>query len=657
MQTYICKCGKTFEKSSKAETTGYVLTDYSPQHECYGCPFIVIERDWITKEITKRECRATPKITYRSYCHIETKDKDFSACHLYSLDLLFVKRVLNYLNVLEGAEHNKHAIPDEWRAADFGLCYNSKERFGLGIFPLCFQKNKKGTAARREIFQTFFDEDGFRKSTTEETERDIVLRRISIAKENARIKYHNDTDENTSKEENKVGEFNINAFMSQQDQLKNIDLDMLVPYHKHPFKLYTGERLNDMTESIKRNGVLVPAVVQPVENGKYEILIGHNRWNSSKLAGKTTLPCIVKEGLSEDEAEMFVIESNLMQRGFDDLSISEQAAVVALKYSSMFNEEKARAIRAEIEQLENGTDNDDESDATYEHNSKDESKLVTVGKVYGLSKNSIARLIRINALCTSCPQMKQSIDLCVLSVRAGVELSYISAAAQEAVFEKYQKAVIHHNLWEDVAPIDIKTAQRLRQEFCKFDGTKEMAENMIDKMDAKPDKVTTAKNDKPIKISMQPDMFRKYFTADTKPQEIADTIEKALEMYFAASASDSIENVGFTEFTLKKLRGLNLLTVSQVKEYVTNNLDAERILDISFEEVISKVCNDEEFADDDDIAVYDFSVHTYNAVKRQRINTVKELREFMQDQSTAENILGIKTVNEIIEKIDLTEIP
>ena len=77
MQTYICKCGKTFEKSSKAETTGYVLNDYSPKHECYGCPFIVTERDWITKDAVKRECRATPKITYLTRCCIGTEKGNF----------------------------------------------------------------------------------------------------------------------------------------------------------------------------------------------------------------------------------------------------------------------------------------------------------------------------------------------------------------------------------------------------------------------------------------------------------------------------------------------------------------------------------------------------------------------------------------------------
>lgn len=112
MQTYICKCGKTFEKSTTADTTGYVLQDFSPQHECFGCPYIVTVRDWVTQKITKQECRATPKIQYRSFTDIGTDDKDFRSCYLYSLDLVFVKRVLNFVNSLEGAENHNHTIPD-----------------------------------------------------------------------------------------------------------------------------------------------------------------------------------------------------------------------------------------------------------------------------------------------------------------------------------------------------------------------------------------------------------------------------------------------------------------------------------------------------------------------------------------------------------------
>lgn len=188
MQTYICKCGKTFEKSTKAETTGYELHDYSPQHECYGCPYIVTDRSWQANEVVKRECRATPKITYLSKCHIGTGKGDFTACKVYSLDLTFVKRVMNYVNTLDGAETGDHLnrIPGEWRAADFGMCYSSDNCFGLAIFNLYFKNNKKGTEARRLVKERFFTENGIRRDMTEEKERETVLMRIQIAKENAR---------------------------------------------------------------------------------------------------------------------------------------------------------------------------------------------------------------------------------------------------------------------------------------------------------------------------------------------------------------------------------------------------------------------------------------------------------------------------------------
>lgn len=187
MQTFVCKCGKTFQKSTKSESTGYILEDYSTEHECYGCPYIVHERDWITHEIKKTECRATPEITYGSRCYINTESGDHTACYIYSLDLTFIKRIFNYMKSLDGVIHgdNLNAIPEEWRAADFASCHRFDDCQGLAAFPLYFEKNKQGTEARREVKNTFFTPTGRRKNMSEEYEREVVLNRIEIAIENA----------------------------------------------------------------------------------------------------------------------------------------------------------------------------------------------------------------------------------------------------------------------------------------------------------------------------------------------------------------------------------------------------------------------------------------------------------------------------------------
>ena len=149
-------------------------------------------------------------------------------------------------------------------------------------------------------------------------------------------------------------QFDLGAMLSApaQTAVQQIPCDQLHPYHNHKFEMYTGERLDDMVESIKENGVLSPIIVQPDGEG-YEILIGHNRWNASKLAGLPTVPTIIKTGLTEDEAEMFVVESNVMQRGFDNLRISEQAEVIALRHNEMFSQGKRNDILRELAMLEN----------------------------------------------------------------------------------------------------------------------------------------------------------------------------------------------------------------------------------------------------------------------------------------------------------------
>lgn len=318
--------------------------------------------------------------------------------------------------------------------------------------------------------------------------------------------------------------FNINAFMSQQDQLKQINIDLLIPYHNHKFKIYTGERLDDMVNSIKENGVLTPIIVRPApnNNGKYEILAGHNRCNAAARAGLTAIPGIIKEGLSDSDAEMYVIETNLIQRGFNDLSISEQAAVIAMRHSQMFDASKREAIAQELHELE------------APDKSVDRSKLALAGEEYGLSRNSVARLVRINTLLEKCDKFTIAVDNKDLSVRAAVELSYISPTALNVIFDNYYSTKVIDNLWCDTINISMSTAIWLCEVFTNFDGSKADAERLfetehIKKTQKNIDRITA----KPIKISISAETFRKYFDEKTKPDDAADIIDKALKLYFS----------------------------------------------------------------------------------------------------------------------------
>ena len=303
-------------------------------------------------------------------------------------------------------------------------------------------------------------------------------------------------------------EFNFGAMISQENQIKQIPVDMLVPYHNHQFTLYQGERLDDMVESIKTNGVMTPIVVQPVMNGeKYEILIGHNRWNASKIAGRETVPAIIKENLTDEEAEIYVIESNLLQRGFSELKTSEQAKVIAVRYDSMFSQGKRNDIVNELMELEG------KSEDSQRHNSREE-----VGSEYGLSRNTVARLLRIDKLIDG---LKVWVDSGELSIRAAVELSYLSEDEQEQIV-------------------------KLNTDYTTGGMSKKISEKAAKEMKAAADEGNTSKiNDllsdddkekkpsvKSIKISK--DIYDRYFSNVEKDQ-ITSIAEKALQLYFDKS--------------------------------------------------------------------------------------------------------------------------
>ena len=173
----------------------------------------------------------------------------------------------------------------------------------------------------------------------------------------------------------------------EQGDIQDIEIDLMEAYHDHPFTLYTGKRLEDMVESVKENGILNPIIVLKKEDGAYEILSGHNRVNAARLANLKTVPCIVKEHLSEEEAYTYVIETNLMQRSFSDLLPTEKALVLKLKYDKIASQGKRNDLQKEINNLDRGI---------IEKESKAEDKTdsrKSLGKEYHLSGASIARYL------------------------------------------------------------------------------------------------------------------------------------------------------------------------------------------------------------------------------------------------------------------------
>lgn len=302
--------------------------------------------------------------------------------------------------------------------------------------------------------------------------------------------------------------FNFETMLSQNNQIKQVPLDMLVPFHNHQFSLYDGERRDDMVESISKNGVISPIVCRPNPDGSdtYEILIGHNRWNCSKIVGLETIPAIIKEKLTEDEAQTYVDESNLIQRGFNDLKISEQARIIARRYSEMFSQGKRNDIINEIRAL-NG---ESESNG----NSREK-----VAEEYVLGRNTIARLVRISKLCDG---ILAWLDKGQLAVRAGVELSYLTAEEQSTLLEI--NTADNNDMLMKISEEQARDLRVLSVD-CKKENLELTGNQML--------KVLAIKKKKPDKkIAISPNTYKKYFTGKSN-DEIQQIVEQALEMFYS----------------------------------------------------------------------------------------------------------------------------
>ena len=293
-------------------------------------------------------------------------------------------------------------------------------------------------------------------------------------------------------------------------------------FRGHPFRLYEGDRLNDLVESISENGVLVPAIVRKIEsdeNGfEYEMLAGHNRQNAAVIAHRE-LPCIVKENLSDHDAWIYVIETNVLQRSFSEMLPSEKAAVLALRYSKMICQGRRNDIIEELKRLGNPDEIKENKTCGIDcHKSKSRD---VVGAEYNLKGRAVANYLRINELSVA---LKIRIDDGEFTIAAAVQLSYLEQEEQQMV-----EAVLSESEYK----VNEGKAVLLREYTGKL--TPERAEQILSgEFNRKPKKSTAAA------FKVKPAIYKKYFTASITQKEFDSIVDEALALYFAQKEAAAV---------------------------------------------------------------------------------------------------------------------
>ena len=192
-------------------------------------------------------------------------------------------------------------------------------------------------------------------------------------------------------------------------KIRDIPLSEIDEFPDHPFKVLMDEDMEQLVESVKRNGVMTPATVRLKEDGRYELISGHRRKKACELAGLETLKCEVKD-LTRDEAIIIMVESNLQR-------------------SVILPSEKAFAYKMRLEAMDRqGKRNDLTSTLLVSKSRSNEELADKVGE----SREQIRRFIRLTELV---PEILQMVDEKQIAFRPAVEISYLAEEQQYTLLE------------------------------------------------------------------------------------------------------------------------------------------------------------------------------------------------------------------------------
>ena len=273
------------------------------------------------------------------------------------------------------------------------------------------------------------------------------------------------------------------------ERVINLSPAEISDFPNHPFKVRMDEEMQQMAESVKEHGVLVPVLVREKPDGGYEMVAGHRRKRAAEMAELPEIPCIVRN-LTDDEAIIVMVDSNLQR---EKILPSEKAFAYKMRLDAM----KRQGQRTDLTSSPLAT--------KFSKKRSDQELAELVGE----GKDNIRRYIRLTYLL---PEMLDMVDDGKIALRPAVELSYLA--------EKEQHFLLDTMFSEDCTP---SHAQAIKMR--KFSQEGKLNPDVI---------LSIMQEEKPNQkeqIKIPKERISKYFAPGTPAQKIEDTIVQALELY------------------------------------------------------------------------------------------------------------------------------
>lgn len=303
-----------------------------------------------------------------------------------------------------------------------------------------------------------------------------------------------------SKERNT--DFTLNSlddlFTSQNERdngylpnIQDIPLELLDDFPNHPFKVRDDEDMLKLIESVSERGVLVPAIVRPKADGRYELISGHRRKRASECAEKKTLRCMVSD-LDDDAATIIMVDSNIQRT---DILPSEKAFAYKMKLDAMKHQGERTDLTStpQVEKLQG----------------KSTLSVDKLGKQVGESREQVRRYVRLTYLV---PELLEMVDEGRIKMRPAVEISYLD--------EDNQRDLVDAIDMEDCTPSHAQTI-KMR----KFFDEGKLSSDVITSI------MQEEKPNQKEKIVIPNNTVEKYIPKSIPAEKRQDYVCKALEHY------------------------------------------------------------------------------------------------------------------------------